>query len=77
MGPDLAGTSDGASDGKRAPHAALWGLCRHAPFLHDGRADTVSEAILAHGGEAEASRQRYIDLTPKERETLHRFLESL
>ncbi len=78
MGPDLAdGIVMAQAAGNELRTQPLWGLCRHAPFLHDGRADTVSEAILAHGGEAEASRQRYIDLTPKEREALHRFLESL
>jgi CxxC motif-containing protein (DUF1111 family) len=78
MGPDLAdGIVMAEASGSEFRTQPLWGLCQHAPFLHDGRADTVNEAILAHGGEAQASRQRYADLTPGERDALRRFLESL
>ncbi|MBI4586380.1 MAG: hypothetical protein HY717_20415 [Planctomycetes bacterium] len=55
----------------------LWGLCRHAPFLHDGRADTVEQAIRWHGGEAGASRDRYQALDEYDQADLHQFLESL
>jgi CxxC motif-containing protein (DUF1111 family) len=55
----------------------LWGLCQHAPFLHDGRADSVGEAINAHGGEAAAAQGRYASLSTQDHEDLHRFLESL
>jgi CxxC motif-containing protein (DUF1111 family) len=78
MGPELA---DGvvmekaqASEFRTQP---LWGLCFHAPFLHDGRADTVERAISLHGGEAEAARRAYEALRDGERQDLHRFLESL
>lgn len=78
MGPDLA---DGivmheatATEFRTQP---LWGLCEHSPFLHDGRADTIGEAILLHGGEAQASRDNYANLSAEERLQLHRFLESL
>jgi CxxC motif-containing protein (DUF1111 family) len=33
----------------------LWGVGSTAPYLHDGRATTLAEAILEHGGEAQAS----------------------
>jgi CxxC motif-containing protein (DUF1111 family) len=46
-------------------------------FLHDGRARTIEEAILWHGGEAEASRSGYSALSPEQRQALLAFLESL
>ena len=64
----------GSSEFRTQP---LWGLCQHAPFLHDGSADTVAQAILAHGGEGQQSRDTYADLTESEKQDLHRFLESL
>ena len=48
-----------------------------ASYLHDGRARTLLEAILWHGGEAEPARDRVITLAPKDRAALIRFLESL
>jgi CxxC motif-containing protein (DUF1111 family) len=55
----------------------LWGLRDSAPYLHDGRAATVDEAIRLHGGEAAAAAQRYRQLSPRERRQLERFLLSL
>jgi CxxC motif-containing protein (DUF1111 family) len=55
----------------------LWGLRDSAPYLHDGRAPTIEQAILLHGGEAAASAQRYRALSPRERNQLERFLLSL
>ena len=55
----------------------LWGLRESAPYLHDGRAPTIEQAILLHGGEAAASAQRYRGLSPRERGQLERFLLSL
>ncbi len=52
----------------------LWGLRHHAPFLHDGRADTIEEAILEHGGEATASRDAFAG--HPNRAALVRFLET-
>jgi CxxC motif-containing protein (DUF1111 family) len=46
-------------------------------YLHDGRARTLEEAILWHGGEAEASRQAYEALTEPEQAALIAFLKSL
>jgi CxxC motif-containing protein (DUF1111 family) len=46
-------------------------------FLHDGRARTIIEAILWHGGEAKASQQAFIALTPAMRNELLDFLNSL
>ncbi|WP_311948811.1 di-heme oxidoreductase family protein [Halomonas piscis] len=61
----------------------LWGIGLaqtvnpRARFLHDGRAKTLEEAILWHGGEAEPARERYRKLPKSERQSVLRFLESL
>jgi CxxC motif-containing protein (DUF1111 family) len=48
-----------------------------ASFLHDGRARDLLEAVLWHGGEARAARDRVATLPKPDREALVRFLESL
>ena len=55
----------------------LWGLAETAPYLHDGRAPTVNEAILAHGGEAAAARDAYAALDDGARASIRVFLTSL
>lgn len=55
----------------------LWGVGDSAPYLHDGRAGTLDEAILEHGGEATRSRKRYAALTIQARKKLLAYLESL
>jgi CxxC motif-containing protein (DUF1111 family) len=61
----------------------LWGLGLvpkvngHTFLLHDGRARDVVEAILWHGGEARASRERFRAMSKQEREALVAFLNSL
>ena len=49
----------------------------HAPFLHDGRAETLDEAIMMHGGEAAAIRDEYANLPQTDREDIIEFLEAL
>lgn len=46
-------------------------------LMHDGRASSITEAILLHGGEAENSRNLYNSLAPAEQQKLVKFLESL
>ena len=60
----------------------LWGIGivardPEARFLHDGRARSITEAILWHGGEAEAVKTRFTQLTDAEKENLLRFLHSI
>ncbi|MCA9708444.1 MAG: hypothetical protein KDK70_21520, partial [Myxococcales bacterium] len=55
----------------------LWGLAHSRPYLHDGRAATVEEAILLHGGEALAARDAYARLPDEARAPLRVFLASL
>ena len=55
----------------------LWGLAETAPYLHDGRAPTVHEAIVLHGGEATAARDAYLALDENGRASVRVFLASL
>ncbi len=55
----------------------LWGLAASGPFLHDGRAATISAAIQAHGGEAQASADAFGNLSHTHRGQLMSFLRSL
>ena len=84
MGPDLADNRpDFHASGSEWRTPPLWGigLVRrvngHTNFLHDGRARDLMEAILWHGGEAEASRQAVEQMSKTERDALIAFLESL
>lgn len=55
----------------------LWGVSLSGPFLHDGRAETLDEAIRMHGGEGLGARQRYEALDEAQRADLIAFLEAL
>ncbi|MCO5233184.1 MAG: hypothetical protein LC105_03105 [Chitinophagales bacterium] len=84
MGDGLADNRpDNLANGKEWRTAPLWGLGLtqivnpKARFLHDGRAKTIEEAILWHGGEAENAVMKFKELTKKEREQLLYFLKSL
>lgn len=55
----------------------LWGVANSAPYLHDGRAATLADAILAHEGEANFSRKNYAALSSRDRAKLLAFLNSL
>ena len=55
----------------------LWGLARSRPYLHDGRAPTIEDAILLHGGEAQRVRDAYAGLDENDRGALRVFLISL
>lgn len=55
----------------------LWGVRHTAPYLHDGRAETLEAAILAHHGEAARVRAAYVALPATDRKALLAFLEDL
>ena len=55
----------------------LWGVRDSAPYLHDGRADTIAQAIVAHGGEATKSAQRFFALSDAEKFQMVTFMKSL
>lgn len=83
-----SGLDDGYTEGSaltsewRTP--ALWGLGLSPNsqggqyfLLHDGRATSLHMAVELHGGEAEGSKQKYVQLSEMERKQLLKFLESL
>ncbi len=57
--------------------ARLWGVADTAPYLHDGRALTLTDAILAHGGEAQTARDNFAGLARDARRDLLAFLRTL
>jgi CxxC motif-containing protein (DUF1111 family) len=87
MGKDLADSgsyygsiespsADGAKSQEwRTP--PLWGCRDSGPYLHDGRADTLEEAIALHGGQGEKSAKTYFQLKMPERFQIQSFLNSL
>jgi CxxC motif-containing protein (DUF1111 family) len=84
MGEALADhRPDGRANGRQWKTPPLWGvgLIRevngHQRLLHDGRANGVLEAVLWHGGEAEAARQQVLKMSAAERAALVKFVESL
>lgn len=71
------------ANGREWRTAPLWGIGYtqevngHTYFLHDGRARNLMEAVLWHGGEAEATKQNVLKFNQKERDALIAFLNSL
>jgi CxxC motif-containing protein (DUF1111 family) len=55
----------------------LWGIRDSGPYLHDGRAETLEQAIALHGGEALMTRNRYFQLSREARIEVQSFLKSL
>ena len=84
MGPGLAdGRPDFRATGREWRTPPLWGLGLietvngHTFLLHDGRARSIMEAILWHGGEAKPSRETVRRMSKDERDALLAFLKSL
>lgn len=55
----------------------LWGVGSTPPYLHDGRATTLTEAILLHGGDARNTRDAFTALPREQQSNLIRFLANL
>jgi CxxC motif-containing protein (DUF1111 family) len=85
MGPGLDdGYTEGSAKTSEWKTPALWGLglskfSQGGSYflLHDGRARSIDEAILLHGGEGKASKENYESLSATDKHALIRFLESL
>ncbi len=58
-------------------HAAALGPRDTAPYLHDGRADTIATAVALHGGEGQVAALKFFRLTLAERQQVELFLQSL
>ncbi|MTI43469.1 CxxC motif-containing protein (DUF1111 family) [Roseibium hamelinense] len=84
MGEDLAdGRPVGDATGREWQTPPLWGIGLtetvndHTRFMHDGRAQSLLEAVLWHGGEAAMARDKVTNMEPADRKALIAFLESL
>ena len=84
MGPGLADNlGEPGASGSEWRTAPLWnigltaGVSGGEAYLHDGRARTLEEAILWHGGEAEASKEAFRNMSESERAAVIKFLQSL
>lgn len=76
MGAELS-ESTGSSRDSWFITPRLWGVADSAPYLHDGRATTLTDAILAHGGEGQAARDGFAALDPVDQVALVTFLKRL
>jgi CxxC motif-containing protein (DUF1111 family) len=79
MGMALAdGITDGKASGAEFKTPPLWGIERTGPpYLHDGRAKTLNDAITAHAGEGAMSAAGYRLLSSDDRNALLAFLGAL
>ena len=76
MGDGLAESFGGELD-REFITARLWGVADTAPYLHDGRALTLTDAILLHGGEAQEERDAFAGLGDTQKIELLSFLRTL
>jgi CxxC motif-containing protein (DUF1111 family) len=84
MGDDLADNRpDFLAGGSEFRTAPLWGIGlaevvnNYTFFLHDGRARSLEEAIVWHGGEGEKSKDAFVKLSKNDRDAVIKFLQSL
>lgn len=78
LGDELADpTSDRGVGAREFLTPPLWEIARTRPYLHDGRAPTLHDAIVQHGGEAAASRDAYVELGEAGQGPIRVFLMSL
>ena len=55
----------------------LWGVGSSEPYLYDGRATTLTEAILEHGGDAAFSRDKFVGMETAKQAAIIAFLNNL
>jgi CxxC motif-containing protein (DUF1111 family) len=83
-----AGLDDGVTEGSAETYEwktpALWGLGLSPNsqggsyfLMHDGRARSIEEAIIMHGGEAQNAKENFVALTESDKKSILKFLESL
>jgi CxxC motif-containing protein (DUF1111 family) len=81
MGDRLAdGVTQGGANGREFRTAPLWGVGQRVFFLHDGRTNSLAEAIAQHasrGSEANQVVQNYNLLSTDDRQAVLNFLRSL
>jgi CxxC motif-containing protein (DUF1111 family) len=74
LGDGIAQAGAGQTEMRTAP---LWGVRVMKSFLHDGRASSLSQAILAHDGQGKAARNQFANLGKSDQNNLIAFLNSL
>ncbi|TNF32057.1 MAG: hypothetical protein EP329_11260 [Deltaproteobacteria bacterium] len=74
---DAVGIEDTSANMRELRTAPLWGIAKTAPYLHDGSADTLEDAIAGHDGEAAAVRDAFDALPTADRAALLLFLGTL
>jgi CxxC motif-containing protein (DUF1111 family) len=78
---DMGSLGDGIVQNQAGPRqmrtAPLWGVKFESAWLHDGRAETIGAAILAHDGQGKVSRNAFVSLTAAQQSQLLAFLNSL
>ena len=78
MGAGLAEEIDEIGTGKSVFETEnLWGVGSTPPYLHDGRAASITEAILEHGGEAQTARNNFVADSTQQQQQLVAFLKNL
>jgi hypothetical protein len=78
LGPGIAERIDEAGTGASVFLTEnLWGVGSSEPYMHDGRATTLTEAILEHGGEGASSRNAFLQLANADQKDLIAFLNNL
>jgi len=77
MGSLADGIAQAAAQPGEMRTAPLWGLRARAPYLHDGRASTILEAILLHDGEARIIRNRFAAMPTASQQAIIAFLNSI
>jgi CxxC motif-containing protein (DUF1111 family) len=85
-GPNVAGNRQNQPTTRRTLAGAtrqewrtppLWGFRDSGPYLHDGRAQTLEQAVAMHGGQGTASARKFFELSLRERLQVESFLKSL
>jgi CxxC motif-containing protein (DUF1111 family) len=78
---DMGGLNDGIAqppaNGQEMRTAPLWGARIRTSFLHDGRAKTITDAILAHDGQGLAARNSFAALSAREQAKVLEFINTL
>ena len=77
MGSLGDGITQNLATGKLMRTAPLWGVRKQIPLLHDGRAASLNDAVLAHAGQGQKSRDRYANLPQSQKNNVIAFLNSL
>lgn len=74
---DRPGGGTGPTTAREWRTPPLWGLRDSGPYLHDGRAATIAQAITLHAGQGAISARRYAELATRRKQQIEAFLMSL